>query len=211
MRVAYNQDLVGLLGPHGDIVLLFVAGAGFVTFANETIRAALAEHSLADAPMEDTIKVLETIPGENRERSRVDVVKWRINSVLSWQQIDRRIDELVCYILFVLLLACRYPALILTLINYNRVYEILWSFYRSHNEALLSAPDMTRKFFTEVSRRAIRPTPTDEYVAFGRWITRTPPWIGYSCGGLGQGFFGWTDSEYEDEDEEESDGFFDEA
>lgn len=69
--------------------------------------------------------------------------------------------------------------------------------------------DMTRKFFTEVSRRAIRPTPTDEYTAFGLWITRGTPRIGYSYGGLGQGFFGWTDSDDGEEDDEESDGFFD--
>lgn len=83
----------------------------------------------------------------------------------------------------------------------TRVNEILWSFYRSHNCLLLPIEDLTRKFFTEVSRRAIRPTPTDEFTSFARWITRIPPPIGYSYGGFGgQGFFGWTDSEGEDED-----------
>ena len=68
--------------------------------------------------------------------------------------------------------------------------------------------DMTRKFFTEVSRRTIRPTPVDEYSAFAGWISRAPPRIGYSYGGLGQGFFGWSDSD-EDDSEEDSDNFFD--
>lgn len=75
----------------------------------------------------------------------------------------------------------------------------------------LPMTDMTRKFFTEVSRRAIRPTPIDEYTAFGRWILRKAPRIGYSYGGLGQGFFGWTDSDEDEEqdDQDGSDDFFD--
>lgn len=88
---------------------------------------------------------------------------------------------------------------------------ILWSFYRSHSEIALPTSDMTRKFFTEVSRRAIRPTPKDEYAAFGLWVTRGAPRLMNPHGGLGEGFFGWTDSEDEEESNEEDNGSFDQV
>lgn len=50
----------------------------------------------------------------------------------------------------------------------------------------------------------------DEYTAFGRWLIRKAPKIRYSYGGLGQGFWGWTDSDLDDEiDDSDSDDFFD--
>ena len=32
-----------------------------------------------------------------------------------------------------------------------------------------------RRFYSEVSRRAIRPTPNDEFIAFARWVGRAAP------------------------------------
>jgi hypothetical protein len=84
------------------------------------------------------------------------------------------------------------------------VHEILWSYYRAHDHVLIAEKkDQIRRFYTEISRRAIRPSPKDEIVSFGRWVIRRPTRIGYSYGGMGQGFWGWGDDGY-DEDEEHS-------
>lgn len=72
----------------------------------------------------------------------------------------------------------------------------------------LEDENRARKFFTEISRRAIRPTPTDEYIAFAAWITRDAPMIGYSYGGFGgQGFFGWSESDDEEDNWPGQEGF----
>ncbi|KAF8311766.1 hypothetical protein DL93DRAFT_2168872 [Clavulina sp. PMI_390] len=178
-RSSFAADVSTLLNPEGDIILLFFASPGFADFADGLVKKALEENTLP-LPKEDVdegkiIKVLESytrIDGDGAEIP-MEMLKWRINAIVGWQQIDRRIDE---------------------------VFEILWSFYRAFGEVRLPSPDINRKFFTEVGRRAIRPTPTDEYAGFGRWVLRGAPRIGYSYGGLGQGFFGWTDDEGLEED-----------
>ncbi|KAF8287611.1 hypothetical protein DL93DRAFT_2092212 [Clavulina sp. PMI_390] len=173
-RVCYAPDASSLLQPQGDVVLLFFASPGFADFANGLVKEALREHSLPVPENEEIIEVLGSWDLEDREKE-LEALRWRINSILGWQQIDRRIDE---------------------------VSEILWSFYRSYGEARLQMDDTQRKFLTEVARRAIRPSPTDEYEAFGVWVMRGAPRIGYSYGGEGQGFFGWTSDEDDDDIDE---------
>ncbi|KAF8311764.1 hypothetical protein DL93DRAFT_2082968 [Clavulina sp. PMI_390] len=190
-RVSFAPEVSSLLEPEGDIILLFFASPGFATFANDLVKAALQEHSLplpnSESDEWDMIQILGLYTRQQQDDDEVDLemLKWRINAVIGWQQIDRRIDE---------------------------VFEILWSFYRAYGEVQVLSADLSRKFFTEVGRRAIRPTPMDEYTAFGRWVMRGAPRIGESYGGMGQGFFGWTDDEEADEEEhvdEPEPAFFD--
>ncbi|KAF8311748.1 hypothetical protein DL93DRAFT_1385226 [Clavulina sp. PMI_390] len=185
-RVSYAKEVSTLLESEGDVILLFFASPGFANFANELVRTAIRENSDTTPEHGEMVEVL----GSYKRQQLNDVVvpmemlKWRINAVVGWQQIDRRIDE---------------------------VFEILWSFYRAFGEVRLCYSDLSRKFFTEVGRRAIRLTPIDEYSGFGRWVLRGAPKIGHSYGGLDQGFFGWTDDEEVEEDdglEEEEDDFF---
>lgn len=99
MRIASSESVSSLLGPSGEISLLFFAATGFAAFANQKIRDALVEHGLADSSMKDTIEVIKTLEkpssdsDDNEVECQVDALRWCINSVLGWQQIDRRIDE----------------------------------------------------------------------------------------------------------------------
>jgi hypothetical protein len=56
-----------------------------------------------------------------------------------------------------------------------RVFEVLWAFYHSYSMSKVEETQIVRRFFSEVSRRAIRPTPNDEFVAFSGWVGRAPP------------------------------------
>lgn len=66
---------------------------GFADYANKTICNALREHDLLDDPNFTPIEVLGQV--ETREGSTLEAVQWKVNCVLAWQQIDRRIDECV--------------------------------------------------------------------------------------------------------------------
>ncbi|KAF9018765.1 hypothetical protein BDP27DRAFT_1355325 [Rhodocollybia butyracea] len=73
---------------------------------------------------------------------------WRLNKVLNWQMVDRRIDE---------------------------VREVLWAFHRA-NERLL-VPELAERIDflrTNLSKRAIRISEKDENLAFVRWVGREP-------------------------------------
>jgi len=177
-RITWADNASSVLTPANDILLLTFLAPGFARFANGVIKTSLEAHALPGSSTKDPVEVMETF---ELPPQTFEAVMWNIDSNLAWQQLDRRIDE---------------------------VHEIMWSFYRSHNEMRMPPEDMARKFFTEISRRTIRPAPVDEYSAFARWISRAPPRIGYSYGGLGQGFFGWSDSD-EADSEEDSDNFFD--
>lgn len=62
--------------------------------------------------------------------------------------------------------------------------------------------DRLRLLITQLSRRAIRRAPADEYISFARWVARKPYHIGYSSyGGMGQGFWG-SEEEWEREYDE---------
>lgn len=87
---------MSLLRPSSDLRLLFFAAPGFAGFANQRIRDALIEHALAEPTMKDTIEIIGTLEKPSfrgGEDGHVDALRWSINSVLGWQQIDRRIDE----------------------------------------------------------------------------------------------------------------------
>ncbi|KAF8320356.1 hypothetical protein DL93DRAFT_2224719 [Clavulina sp. PMI_390] len=143
-RITVASDVSTVLEPQGDMILLFFASPGFAAFANGLVEDALEDHGLVFSREGKMIEVLGEFTSYTK-KVKVEMLKWTIDSVVGWQQIDRRIDE---------------------------VFEILWAFYRSFGEASLSGKDLRHKFFTEVGRRTIRPTPTDEYAAFGRWVLK---------------------------------------
>lgn len=78
-----------MLTETNDIILLTFLASGFAKFANDSVRAALDPHSLPEST-KDPIQVLNTfeLPPQVFE-----AVTWRIDSVLAWQQLERRIDE----------------------------------------------------------------------------------------------------------------------
>ncbi|KAF9516903.1 hypothetical protein BS47DRAFT_1359908 [Hydnum rufescens UP504] len=118
---------------------------------------------------------------------------WGCQYAGEWKQIDRRIDEYARPYL-----SPRFQITVTYTVRWwDRVHEVLWSFYRSHDFLEARDIDTTHRFYTEISRRATRPTPTDEFGSFTRWVLRSPVPIGYSCA-VGQGFWGWGDDDYDD-------------
>ncbi|KAF8320357.1 hypothetical protein DL93DRAFT_2224720 [Clavulina sp. PMI_390] len=152
-RVTIAPDVSTLLEQQGDMVLLFFASSGFAAFANELVEDALKERGLS---LSREGRMIEVLGQFTRHYSRwkkfdVEMLRWRIDSVIGWQQIDRRIDE---------------------------VFEILWSFYRTFGHVRMSPDDLEHKFFTEVGRRTIRSTPSDEHAAFAKWVLKGVPRTG---------------------------------
>ncbi|KAF8300425.1 hypothetical protein DL93DRAFT_577034 [Clavulina sp. PMI_390] len=96
-RVCFAPDVSSLLKPEGDVILLFFASPGFADFANELVKKVLEEHGLPLPPNGKMIEVLgrwTTQRGyEGEEQMEMEGLKWRVDAVLCWQQIDRRIDE----------------------------------------------------------------------------------------------------------------------
>lgn len=96
-RIAYADSVSALLGEEGTIQLHFFTAGAVAEFANKIIRTALEEHGLYDASKtEDLLRPLFDVQDEGDWD--VEAVQWRVDSVLGWQQIDRRIDE--CVLLF---------------------------------------------------------------------------------------------------------------
>ena len=58
----------------------------------------------------------------------------------------------------------------------SRVFEVLWAFYHSYSQvSRAEETEVVRRFFSEVSRRAIRSSPNDEFMAFASWVGRAAP------------------------------------
>jgi hypothetical protein len=61
-----------------------------------------------------------------------------------------------------------------------------------HSNSIMSRPEEEKTMLLkrQLSRRALRRKPEDEYEDFAAWIQRDPGRIaGYEYGGLGQGFW----------------------
>lgn len=99
-RITYGHDVADVLDANGGLFLLFFVATGFAAYANDTIRTVLEERGLSAVVVEDPIEVLPLkwhIPNGGPysfdRRRDLEAVRWRIDSILGWQQIDRRIDE----------------------------------------------------------------------------------------------------------------------
>jgi hypothetical protein len=191
-RISYASTLSAILSSKADTRLYLFIPPSFVQFANGLIHEALREQGLdSEQPHVQTLLGPEVHP--NWTRTGWIPTLWRIDSVCCWQQIDRRIDEYAR-----LYLSRRLQITVThTVLWWNRVHEVLWAFYRSHDSLQGRGFGATHRFYTEISRRAIRPTPTDEFGSFTRWVLRSPVPIGYSCA-VGQGFWGWGDDDYDE-------------
>jgi hypothetical protein len=98
-RTSYATTVSDILSSNADSKLCFFVPPSFVPYANGLIREALLEHGLGDDNQPYVKAVLEDPLGAQSTSTNVPV-NWRIDSVCSWQQIDRRIDEYVMPYLF---------------------------------------------------------------------------------------------------------------
>lgn len=56
-------------------------------FANDIIKTALVEHGFAGG------EALRPYAGDRKKDLKDFTVKWRLDKILNWQMLDRRIDE----------------------------------------------------------------------------------------------------------------------
>ncbi|KAF9029392.1 hypothetical protein BDP27DRAFT_1349689 [Rhodocollybia butyracea] len=125
-----------------DVVIPVVTTEEFVTFANASVVEALEMKGILGNEKIIPLTVLD------HDGKHEVLTVWRLNKVLNWQMVDRRIDE---------------------------VREVLWAFHRA-NERLL-VPELAERIDflrTNLSKRAIRISEKDENLAFVRWVGREP-------------------------------------
>ncbi|KAF9506763.1 hypothetical protein BS47DRAFT_380967 [Hydnum rufescens UP504] len=168
-----------------DIKLYLFMPPSFVAYASDLIRQAFVEHGLisedeegpeilynmlarrADKESGSEEPYCELDEDDDYSELNPALVCWRINAVIAWQQIDRRIDEYVSVILVLLIFRCDVLF---------RLFEVLWAFYHSYSMmSKAEGTEIARRFFSEISRRAIRATPNDEFMAFASWVGRAAP------------------------------------
>jgi len=160
-RTSFAPTLEKTLAATEDIKLCMFLPVKFLHYASNLLRQALIDRGIIAENEEGPQILCDAMEGyadadkkqhgggEDKDHERTTPVCWRINAITAWQQIDRRIDE---------------------------VYEILWALYHSHSKmAYAGKREVVRRFFSEVSRRAIRPTPNDEFMAFAGWVGRAAP------------------------------------
>ncbi|KAJ7497784.1 hypothetical protein FB451DRAFT_1335825 [Mycena latifolia] len=148
-RITYGDSVDEVLTPKHDIVIPLRLEKSFMEFANTEIVAALQDaKQRVGLDENDCAPPLTSINNVDSHRNEEEVLAlWRLNKILNWQMLDRRIDE---------------------------IREVLWAFHRA-NERMIVEDESRHKFLmTNISKRAIRTTVEDEQEAFVRWVTRQP-------------------------------------
>ncbi|KAJ6546431.1 hypothetical protein DFH09DRAFT_1171031 [Mycena vulgaris] len=145
-RITYGDSVDQVLLPKHDIIIPLRLDTSFMEFANTQIVAALHDAKQRAGLDEADCAAPLTLHNDGNDDPEV-LALWRMNKVLNWQMLDRRIDE---------------------------IREVLWAFHRA-NERMIVEEESRRNFLmTNISKRAIRTTVEDEQEAFVRWVTRKP-------------------------------------
>jgi hypothetical protein len=91
-RSTYASSVDEVLSPAKDLVIpLYLGDRDFVDFSNNLTLEALAETGYSQAKPPLQIPTVNGKPVKLWEQT--PAVFWRLNSVLNWQMLDRRIDE----------------------------------------------------------------------------------------------------------------------
>lgn len=88
-RLNYGTSVEKALSKDKDIQIPLILKKKFAEFANTMILKALEEAGIKDCP-----PPLEAVP-RAKDSDEERAYMWRLNDVLNWQMIDRRIDESV--------------------------------------------------------------------------------------------------------------------
>ncbi|PBK72559.1 hypothetical protein ARMSODRAFT_1016511 [Armillaria solidipes] len=136
-RVTYGSSVNDVLTKEKNIQIPLILKKSFIDFANTTVLKALEEAGIKDCP--PPLEALEK--DHDGERAFL----WQLNSVLNWQMIDRRIDE---------------------------IREILWALHRANEQTQYE--DRIYHVMEQISKRAIRTSVEEEMEAFVIWVGRKP-------------------------------------
>lgn len=92
-RITYGDSVVEALSPKHDIIIPLRLDRSFMEFANTQIVAALQQaRELAEITDNDCGAPLTLIRTDGGDDEEVFAL-WRLNKILNWQMLDRRIDE----------------------------------------------------------------------------------------------------------------------
>ncbi|KAK0185798.1 hypothetical protein F5146DRAFT_1163287 [Armillaria mellea] len=137
-RLTYGTSVDNVLSKEKDIQIPLILKKKFVEFANAVILKALEEAGIKDCP-----PPLEAVRAKDSDEERAYM--WRLNEVLNWQVIDRRVDE---------------------------IREMLWAFHRGNDQAQYE--ERIYHVMEQISKRAIRTSVEEEMEAFVIWVGRKP-------------------------------------
>ncbi|PBK64475.1 hypothetical protein ARMSODRAFT_1087899 [Armillaria solidipes] len=137
-RLNYGTSVDEALSKEKDIQIPLILKKKFVEFANTVILKALEEAGIKDCPTP-----LEAVRAKDSDEE--GAYMWRLNDVLNWQMIDRRIDE---------------------------IREMLWAFHRGNDQAQYE--ERIYHVMEQISKRAIRTSVEEEMEAFVIWVGRKP-------------------------------------
>ncbi|KAJ3752207.1 hypothetical protein EV360DRAFT_88970 [Lentinula raphanica] len=145
-RVTYASAINEIFADENNMSMPIFTTHAFVRFANEIVMRALKELNLVtESSGRAKTFPLEIIDPTMTENGLV-LALWRLDRILTWQMVDRRIDE---------------------------VREVLWEIYRASPRSSESE-DPIEYLRTNPSRRTIRTSEQEECTAFVRWVGRDP-------------------------------------
>ncbi|KAJ6571755.1 hypothetical protein B0H19DRAFT_667327 [Mycena capillaripes] len=150
-RLAYASDAASVLTAEQDIAMPVTLPTNFAAFANGLVNAAAADAGLGVltppilSPVDASPDVQRALTDPDDATLRLFI--WRMPASLMWQQLDRRIDEVV---------------------------EALYAFYHALDNRSETQREVNLRIITNLSRRAIRAQVDDEFAAFARWVGRQP-------------------------------------
>ncbi|KAL1743263.1 hypothetical protein HDZ31DRAFT_65212 [Schizophyllum fasciatum] len=144
-RITYADTADGLLDAAHDIRIPLFLGAQFKAYAEQVVGKALKEQGLQ--PAGSVLSAVESEMEPQYDAKEMAPVLWRLDRVLNWQMVDRRIDE---------------------------VREALWAYHRGLERIGLADETLPQMLQTNLSRRAIRTSVPDEMGSFVRWVGRRP-------------------------------------
>ncbi|KAF9047073.1 hypothetical protein BDZ89DRAFT_1058134 [Hymenopellis radicata] len=140
-RLSYGSTIDEVFSASKDLEILLVLSPDFVDFANKMIADCLRTAGFTD--VEPALRFLPETGYEEEPEEGVAV--WRLDRILNWQMMDRRIDE---------------------------VREMLWAYFRANEH--LQYEERDSHVMTQISKRAIRTNVQEEMEAFVIWAGRQP-------------------------------------
>lgn len=97
-RITYGDSVDQVLLPEHDIIIPLRLDESFMKFANTQILVALEKAKKAAQLAESDCEAPLTLIHASVDSEPEVHALWRLNKILNWQMLDRRIDE--CAILF---------------------------------------------------------------------------------------------------------------
>lgn len=99
-RTTYGSTVSEVLSPKKDILIPILIPDDFLEFANEMTVQALRQALNLDQSVDlEPLRPAKTDPQDDEGEGGEKLVIWRLDKVLSWQMLDRRIDEFVYFLL----------------------------------------------------------------------------------------------------------------